>query len=322
MYYGKRFRNQSGQTTVEYILLLVVVVSIGFGLLTSFNLAFREFARGLFGTDKGYFVCLLRSGELPTLGLQTTGQQQNGSGGNVCAQYWPTFTFSPEKVTPLGGNSNGNSSSSSSNSTSKSGGGSSSDSSTKSNQNSSSKQNYSKSQSPQNGSGGSNSVGANESNGSKPRGFSSGSKFGKLEGQTDGRPNSFSSQILEKQAKENSKGKNDLSSSSIGGKRNISSNDAGFGRTRSFSTTSDNEIDSSSLKPKNFKADENDIRTSGRSFRLNQESKKEVKTGEVDTGFSLPNILRWLIIGGIAIALLVFLGGQASSINKSQDKGD
>lgn len=57
--------SQAGQGTVEYVLLLSVVVLVVFGFLTQFNSAFGEWSKNYFGD---YVACLLEYGELPGLG--------------------------------------------------------------------------------------------------------------------------------------------------------------------------------------------------------------------------------------------------------------
>ena len=58
-------RTTKGQATIEYILVLVVVVGIIAGLILRFNQAIKGYANELF---TGYIVCLLETGELPLIG--------------------------------------------------------------------------------------------------------------------------------------------------------------------------------------------------------------------------------------------------------------
>ncbi len=69
-------RAQSGQATTEYILLLVVVVAIIGGGLYQFNTAFQSFVQSYFGA---YLACLLETGELPSLGGQASPLSDPGS---------------------------------------------------------------------------------------------------------------------------------------------------------------------------------------------------------------------------------------------------
>ena len=59
---NRNFRSQSGQAVIEYVLVLVIVVSILTGILFQFSSAFRTYTKALFGD---YISCLLEAGELP-----------------------------------------------------------------------------------------------------------------------------------------------------------------------------------------------------------------------------------------------------------------
>jgi len=59
------FKNESGQTVVEYILVLTVVVVLTIGVVYQLNSNFSNYMRNYIGN---YIVCLLETGELPKLG--------------------------------------------------------------------------------------------------------------------------------------------------------------------------------------------------------------------------------------------------------------
>ena len=63
-------RNQRGQGTTEYLLVLVLSVAIILGAIVQLNTAFRAWADNYFGD---YLTCLLETGELPSLGGGTSG---------------------------------------------------------------------------------------------------------------------------------------------------------------------------------------------------------------------------------------------------------
>jgi hypothetical protein len=77
-------RDEKGQGVVEYILVLVVAVSIILGGIYQLNDAFKKWAENYFGN---YLACLLETGELPSL---------SGTGGDsgVCNQFFKPYTFS------------------------------------------------------------------------------------------------------------------------------------------------------------------------------------------------------------------------------------
>lgn len=54
-------------------------------------------------------------------------------------------------------------------------------------------------------------------------------------------------------------------------------------------------------------------------IRMKKSDQKKKDQEGVDSGLSLPNLLKYLLIAGIIIALFVVLGGQGLQINKSMD---
>lgn len=76
---------EQGQAVIEYILLLIIIVSIILGVLYQFNDAFKNFLQSYFGD---YIACLLETGELPSLG---------GNGGpnqGICNAKFKNFNVS------------------------------------------------------------------------------------------------------------------------------------------------------------------------------------------------------------------------------------
>lgn len=74
-------KNSSGQALVEYILLLVVILTI-VGLVRQFNDSFRNYAQNYF---ENYLTCLIEAGELPRLGY-------DGDTNTVCDDEYVPFT--------------------------------------------------------------------------------------------------------------------------------------------------------------------------------------------------------------------------------------
>lgn len=76
-------RDEKGQAVVEYVLVLVVAVSIILGGIYQLNSAFKTWANNYFGN---YLACLLETGELPTI---------SGTGGDsgLCNQFFKPFTL-------------------------------------------------------------------------------------------------------------------------------------------------------------------------------------------------------------------------------------
>ena len=63
--FATRLRSDSGQALVEYILILVVVITLAIALMTRFSKPFAKWAQFYIGD---YIECLLDQGELPALG--------------------------------------------------------------------------------------------------------------------------------------------------------------------------------------------------------------------------------------------------------------
>jgi hypothetical protein len=63
--YSARLKNNHGQAVIEYILMLVISVSLVLMLMTQIFKPFQAFVQSFMGD---YLACLLETGELPTLG--------------------------------------------------------------------------------------------------------------------------------------------------------------------------------------------------------------------------------------------------------------
>jgi hypothetical protein len=102
---ASHFGSQSGQAAIEYILVLVVVVSIALGVMYQLNDAMKKYVQSYFGD---YVACLLETGELPSLG---------GSGGinaDTCDAEYEAFSLQNGRPLKEGDGSGGSSSSSNS----------------------------------------------------------------------------------------------------------------------------------------------------------------------------------------------------------------
>ena len=78
---AKTFASQAGQAVLEYVLTLVVVVTILTAGIYQFSSAFQAFATSYFGE---YLQCLIEAGELPQLG--------NDDGG-ICESSFQSFSL-------------------------------------------------------------------------------------------------------------------------------------------------------------------------------------------------------------------------------------
>jgi hypothetical protein len=92
-------RDERGQGVIEYILLLVVIVSIALGGLYQLNSAFQVFAKSYFGD---YLACLLETGELPSI------SGTPGDSGTCNAQF-KEFNFADGRPLAKGNGGSGSS---------------------------------------------------------------------------------------------------------------------------------------------------------------------------------------------------------------------
>lgn len=267
----------AGQAILEYILVLVVTVSIILGLMYQFSSSFKDFTDLYFGN---YIACLLETGELPTLGGET------GPNQGTCAP--PDFSFSGNMdiASDRGSSGSGDSSSSDSNSGSDSGGGGSG-----------------RLRPSRVVRGGGTSNGESSNSGSKDR-------PSKIAKRTDA-----------------DKGANDAAFSD-------GSSSGGSGRGRTIRRkkvifldgkyVADKEKDKS---PTLAKA-KDDKKKGGRdslrnpTFILDVPEAKKVADDDLGSGFNFGTFIKILLIFGIIIAIVIFLGGQAMQIKKSWQKSD
>lgn len=263
-------RNQRGQSIVEYILTLIIGVSLILGGMYQLNSAFKTWANNYFGT---YLACLLEAGELPSI---------SGTGGDsgVCAQMFKPFTLADGRPLKEGSNAGAE----------KAAGGT-------------------------GGGMGEKTPGASYVG----RGSSSygGGSFGRGSG-----PRGF--------AAKGGKGKGS-GGSAYTGSTDTGDYGGGYGKTNKkldvkTKTTLDNrfafeqERDSKEKRKaaSTFKRPSDEGQNAPR-IRVKKSDKKRDIAAQEDTGLNIPNFLRYLIIAGIILALVVFLGGQTLQIGKSMD---
>lgn len=295
---------QSGQAVIEYILVLVVVVSIILGILYQFNDAFKQYLDRFFGD---YIACLLETGELPSLG-------GDGPSSSECVTPFQEFSISAGRNLAGGDSSQGNGNSGNSENGSGNGSGNGGDSSSSSS-----------------GGGGSN----NSNSNLRPANVVNGggvanSDSRKNLGNGGLRP---SRQIVNKSVVQGKDGKNT-------GGFGDSNDSGGFGRRggrriirrRRIIYLGDNYLDEEKKKKQSVasaastkaKAKSGADGDGLREPLLKIKKKKVFDKMESDTGFKMGfgNFIKFLLIGGILIAIFIFLGGQAVQIKKSWQKAD
>lgn len=284
---------EAGQAVLEYVLVLLVVVSILLGFLYQFNDAFKTYLDTFFGD---YIACLLETGELPALGGDgpSSGEcnmpDMNVAGGAM-------LDNAAANSAANGSNGGGDGSSSSDSASSGSGSGSSR--------------------------GGSNRR-------RRPSRFNSGGGTGNGEAVGSAANRSRPGRITKRTRVKGSAGN--------GGGFSADSSEGGSGGRRGRVTRrkrviylgddylSKNEKRKNqdpvigSVKNANKKEGEGSLRKTRMKLDLPEREVARIEEEKVSLGFGV--ILKFLIIGGILIALFVFLGGQAMSIKKGWQKGE
>lgn len=306
-------KNQNGQAVVEYVLLLVVIVSM---ILA---------AKGLFGgVNKfisdyvgDYFTCLMDYGELPSLGVSETDLKKHASASRCKVK------FSIANGASLGGGGGGGGGSSGS------GGGSGSKG--KVSQNSSQASESSKTYGSKDSKSNSSSRASRSGDGSDSAGGGSGknsayaggrikrsSSSGASDGASDG---DNKTKIIEDEAAGSAFGRGD--------------NDRNSGRRQSaqykykaitsgqmfdeVEKTSKREDRKPSVKSLSKMSVEEGFRPGPRTNNfIPPERKPAVASEDADPDFGFGKMMKWLMIAGMVVAIIVFFGGQMMNYSNSE----
>lgn len=318
----KTILNRSGQAAVEYILLLVIIVSLVLAMKKGFG-KMNDFMNRYIGD---YIVCLMEYGELPGLGISDAQMKKHLStgdgGGRKCDQEFAGFTFEDGRP-PVSGSGGGSGSGST--------GGRSNGSNSRGNNSGNANKDGS-------GSKGANASGANAGD-IAGGGGSSGSR-----GKNSGKKASPYSkgQIVRSNAYGSADSGNDYGDDKVtviddpSAKKKRDS-DRGLSRTsrlnygseryRAITGTMAAEIEKRApKKPPEIKvstralAGETGTRFGPYKKTFTPPKVKEAQEMRDDnSGFSFGHIIRWLIIGGMILALIVFFGGQVMNYSNSKD---
>jgi hypothetical protein len=280
---GPKLRvSQAGQAVVEYLLMLIMTVSIIMGILYQFNDAFRNFLDSYFGD---YIACLLETGELPSLGGQ-------GPNKSECNRGFASFSLAngrPSKASSGGSSSKGSGSNSSSPPASSG--------TSSSNSKGSRPARFNSSNAPANAD-----AFGSDSNRNRPakqnvnNNQQLGDEKGLGSGTSDGGASGGGRRIVNK--KIIYLGDNYLTADALKKKE----------RKVSIGKKSKGEREMMNLRKARFELQV-------------PESKRPLATEEKQ-GFSFALLIKILLIGGILIVLFIFLGGQALQIKKSWQKSE
>ncbi len=287
---------QSGQAVLEYILVLVITVSIILGIMHQFSDAFGGFLDKYFGD---YIACLLETGELPALG---------GSGASeaLCQSPMQDFDISAGKALVQSGN-NGSGSSGD-------GGGSGNDTS---------------SSGSDSGGSDSDSSGSNNRN-LRPNRVGNGAGSSNADGLSanaqKGRPGQFK-QKLNSGGPGQNKNKNvgfGESGGQIGGpggKTFRSKRIIILGESYLSDDEKKKKKMASSSETKEKKGSNSDVlRTPVQKLEIKKS--RHITSEDNSKGFNFGFFIKFLLIAGIIIAIVIFLGGQGLQIKKSWQKSE
>lgn len=320
-----RLSNRGGQAMVEYVLMLVVIVSLILGARKAFGVL-NGFMDRYIGD---YIVCLMEYGELPSLGVENTELKKHreaGGSGKVCDANFENFTF--EKGVPAvagtgsggrsgsSGSSSGNSSSAGGSSGSRSGGGGGST----AKNNDSDKDSASDSSS----SGGSSSRSGNRrSRASSPYDNGQITRSASGYGSGDASSESSNRRYLEDKSDEESRRKRRARASV---RQFYNGTLSERSRYRAITGSQAAEVEKN-LRPirkptasatGSVNAEQAYMLTPTKKIFTPPEKKPVILREEDGAGFKFGHIIRWLIIAGIVLAIIVFFGGQILNYSKSQ----
>lgn len=327
-FFKNKKSNQNGQAAVEYVLLLVVIVSLIIGMTKVFS----TLEKGVNKYIGDYITCLMEYGELPTLGVQDSSLKKHiGGSGRVCDEQYDAFSFADGR--PASGSSgssssgsSGRSSSSSSSSTSKN---------SKSSSSSSSSSNSSASNSSGNDSDGENETASGITKGGRDgRGGSSRSANRNKPGQSSSpvygsSDRSFGDNGKVKIIDPEGEGEDEDGAGKKGrkGRRNIRYVNYGRDKYRAVSGRMLKEIEK---REKNRGAIKRSPAGTVRITKIEDDrlaptkktftppvAKKDIYKESKETPFGFGNLIRWLFIAGMIVAIVIFFGGQLLNYSNS-----
>lgn len=316
------FGNQNGQSVVEYLLILIVTLS----LLLAFKPLFGGFGNFINDYVGEYTACLMEFGELPSLGVDATDLKLHESGGGkVCNTKFAAYTFSTgrQPIGSTGGSSTTNTKSSTGSTSSSS----SSDSDRNSSRNASS--NSSKSSSSDKSGSDSKSADDAASAAGRLNPYNSGritrsSDYGRSgRGTTDGGGNDSASGSDNVKIIENAEKKDSALSDDY---RNSSSR-VSYERMRYKAITGEQQ-EEFAKRTKTAREPSSKIvtviddtgRMGPRKNTFIPPERKPTAVENKEEGFTLGSFMKWLIIAGMFIAIVLFFGGQVMNFMNSQEK--
>lgn len=256
--------NPSGQALIEYLLVLIVTVSLLGGAIYQLNDSFKKFLESYFGD---YLSCLIEAGELPKLGGESEG---------ICEDQFEAFSLANGRP-PI--------------------------------EKSSTSQSKDKSDS------------SGQVVGPVTHRAGSDGNFGKGLRPHATNASSFEKDGLKDDGRESQDQKKSMELLNVGGRKNQISNKSQL-RQKYFAGVLQEDDFLKDKKKKKKKSAITNIEDDGESTRKVTKvviKKRNVAKVEGEEGFSVGDFIRYLIIIGIILAIVIFVGSQIMQISKNWD---
>jgi Flp pilus assembly pilin Flp len=319
--FTKLINNNRGQAVVEYVLLAIIVVSLIIGMgkvFTALDDGFNQYMGG-------YISCLMEYGELPSLGVQEADlKKHTASTGKKCDAQFASFSFAEGRPPTGGGGSAGSNSGSSTNQSSSSGRGSGGD------------RNADASgdgKATGNGVGDSDSDGGDSSggfaggSGGRGRGGDRGKKSGASQGgyATADSPMEFENtktRVIEDEEADSESARNK------GRRRRNLTNNGGYEPYRAITGRMKQELEKQQKRRSTPRQPTRTVTTLTKEELRFVPVKKPISRAVAAEGaemkdsgnnFTFGNIIRWLLIAAMVLAIIIFFGGQVLNYSNSKD---
>lgn len=293
--------NKRGQAAVEYILLLVITVSLVMGAKKAFS-SLDKFINHYIGE---YVICLMEYGELPSLGVSDSTLKNHMSGiGKSCDEEFAGFTFEDGRP-PTGGSGP-----------------------------SRSKTNSSADDGGKNSSSSADEAGSNKDSSSDSGSKKSGSRRGGSKSRSSpytrgaiNRSNDFGTADASGSDEKVRVIEDDDGKKGAGWRSSSRRGSSSYSKRRTVAGNMLAEIEKTA--PKKLRAPAVSVISlpgeGGSQFGpykkvfIPPEAKKVAEREDDNSGFSFGYIIRWLIIAGMVLAIVIFFGSQIMNYSNSSE---
>ena len=317
---NKLITNNRGQAVVEYVLLAIIVVSLIIGMgkvFTALDDGFNQYMGG-------YISCLMEYGELPSLGVQAAElKKHTGNTGKKCDAQFGAFSFAEGRPpTGGGGGSNGSNSSNQASGTGRNGSG--------GNRGADDSGNGK-------GTGGSAGEGSGDDDGDTASGLTGGrggrggrggdrstnsSQGGYATADAASEFENTKTRVIEDESEDDDAARNNAR------KRRNLTNNGGYEPYRAITGRMKQEFDKQQKRRPTPRQPTRTVTVLTKEDLRFVPVKKPITralaaegTEMKDSGnnFSFGNIIRWLLIAAMVVAIIIFFGGQVLNYSNSKD---